>query len=187
MSEPDIDTTISELMNGLMEFDMKQDLWDWPPILYLVGSPDPNGDPNRFRVHPIEPIGQDGLRSAHPVHAMQAMALTVALGGRTGVEMFFAIEEDEVPVALVLRHEAWGLKSDSGMTEEEMREWCEHNKIVDHPARVEVKMINAFTYTGNNPVLSLERGGEPRLNEGTEGRVPDTMKSLLEAMRSAVV
>lgn len=178
---PDFISELGNMLNMLMDFDIEQGMWDFPPMLYVVTDPMPD-NPDKWRIHPFQISGH--LWSIHPdpVVVMEILAKAVAMPEAPLPPI--GIEDGEKVRAVVLRNEGWGLK---GIDAEEYEAWRkEHpgSRMVDHPNAVETKIVSAYVPDQERglSVHHVRNSERDRTILPNEGRIHDTLGLVYEAV-----
>lgn len=167
-------TPITDLIDEFVAMELEDDDWDMPPMLFFVGAEPP--DRPTIAVVSLAVEGD-------PVVTLQQFAY--AMGNLDHAVPPF-LDMDNPLTGLILKYEGWGLSSESGMNEEEMREYVAHNRISEHPARKEMKGFLGVDTAGLYGASWL-RGEEPKAaaqieDRALEGRLPDAVKALYDAI-----
>jgi hypothetical protein len=185
--------TLQDALKEALDAEILLDQWDEMPHLHLVLTRPSTGAPymiplpipehiwEQFIPYEVLSITAEMIKTAPPIELDRTVADIIGLA-------FFC--------------EGWALKSRKNPTEQETRElqrWAEKHSIVDHPDRIEVKMVTAVTTNGLRYFTTYERG-EPEAMEvvvermdapederkQVDGRVFEAMERLIENFQAKV-
>lgn len=179
---PPIDDFIFEITEDLMKFDVDSELWDQHPMLYLVCAPVPELTGDRYRVHLFDLT--DRFWGMGPDVPALVRTLGIALGVPNSPPPPVNVTDGEVVLAVVFRHEGWGVVSGSGISQEELMEYAANGgRFVDHPQRTEVKLVHGMTDNITVSRLHEREGAVTSLSTDGEGRLDEAMRAVLVGAR----
>lgn len=178
-----LEEVLPEMMTDLLSHETEE-MWDFPPVLYIVCEPHPDY-PGRWTVMPALDMSK-ALIGSNDVPGR-----LFAIGAALMIPFSPPPPFDPMGlniVGLMFRNEGWGLIGQAAgkVTPEEAQAWVEEgNRIVDHPAAREFRMITGITEDSMSMAYQVRHGDVEILEDTTafEGRVPDALRLVLRGMQ----
>jgi len=173
--------TIQETLTQYLNLDAATGEWDEEPNLALIVQ----GADGEVTFAPV-PVGTEAWSAAPPYQVVWAAGETARLvHSTTG---WSPLEKGESLLGIALFSEGWGLsaKADDANA---LKEWVEGGgQIMNHPDRVEFKMVTALLTDKTTIMLTHPRGGSTEvMDEGAiEGRIPDSLGKALTAFQEVI-
>lgn len=185
MEEPKTLTAEQQVMAELASLDFKLDLWDESPSMWgLVEQAGGSLSAVPFRL-------SDSIWGLAPIHLVLASIAGATLAaGEAGIPSPITLSGGKI-VGLILRTEGWGVRgrtndeegTDAPMIDDLEKLMAEGRQLSEHPDRFEVKTYQLVIADGQS-TLSLKRGRgeEGEWADSVEGRVPDALRRVFEAL-----
>ena len=176
----DVDETMPEILEGLMEFELSRNEWDAIPMVFAVLNPGPE-EPEKFRLSMFM-LDPDFWTKAPPAIMMMVMGEAIGIAGSPNPPL--EIEVGDEVLGVITFTEGWGVSGERNLPEDDLKDWLAAGKgLSEHPLAVEVKMFTGITANGSYSVNHARGDKESSTATAMEGRVPDAMRKIFESLR----
>lgn len=175
-------TAVRERLQGVLDLAVASDEWDLAPTLaILLDGPD-----GEVLIEPI-PLPNEMWDSVSPHQVVIAAGKSfAAMHEAIGWTPFL---DDTVTLrGVVLFSEGWAVSEHSREAAEALQAWmAAGHRLSEHELAVEVKMVSAVLVDDSLVMLTYARNQTPfPEGEATEGRIPDSLRELLDVLKSLV-